>query len=173
MKIPIKKISSSGFTLVETLVYLFIFILISSGAIGLLFSLNDLFVQYKLKQALLASGTTAMERILMEIREADSVIVSDSVFASSTAGVLVLDKGVDTIKIDTEAGDLGLYKNNLLEGVLHSDEIDVVGTTYYYYDQDGIILIRVKLDLSSTAGLQTEDWSLTGGAIIRSSYEAN
>jgi len=173
MKISLKKVSNSGFTLVETLVYLFIFILISSGAIGLLFSLNDLFVQYKLKQALLASGTTAMERILLEIREADSVTIADSVFASSTAGVLVLDKGTDTIKIDTEAGSLGIYKNNILEGVLHSDEIEVTGSTYYYYEQDGMVLIRVRLDLSSTVGVQTEDWSLTGGTIIRSSYETN
>ena len=173
MKIFLKKTSSSGFTLVETLVYLFIFILISSGAIGLLFSLNDLFVQYKLKQALLASGTTAMERILLEIREADSVLVADSVFASSTAGVLVLDKGVDTIKIDTDGGDLGLYKNNALEGVLHSGAIDLVGSTYYYYEQGGVTLIRARLDLSATAGSETETWSLTGGAIIRSSYETN
>ena len=139
----------------------------------MLFSLNDLFVQYKLKQALLTSGTTAMERLLLEIRESDSVMIANSVFASSTAGVLVLDKGTDTIKIDVEAGNLGLYQNNLLEGVLHPEEVDVIGSTYYYYEQGGVTLIRVRLDLSATAGSETETWSLTGGAIIRSSYETN
>lgn len=169
MNINFKKIT--GFTLIEILVYISIFMLVSGGALSLLFSLDDLFVQYKLKQNLLSSGTAMMERLLVEIRESDSFVSADSLTASSTAGKISLDKGVETIKILKNGNNLELYRDGNLESVINNSNVEVLGATFYHYEQNGVELVRVKLDLRSSLESQTEDWSLSGGAIIRGSYE--
>lgn len=162
---------SRGFTMVETLVYIFLFSLLSAGAITMLISLNDLFVQYKLKQDLLNSGTVAMERILTEVREADEVLLLKSEIASSTAGTLTLVHETDEISIRKNSDQLELYKNDIFETSLHTDSVEIEGATFYYYIENGIELVRIRLDLMSTQGSQTERWSVTGGSIIRGTYE--
>lgn len=173
MNFSIKNNHNFGFTLVEILVYIAIFILITTSAIGLLFSLSDLFTQYKLKQSLLESGTNIMERLFVEIREADSIVLTESEIASSTAGALALDKGTETIKFIKVGNNLESSKDNVFLGNLNNSNVSILGATFYYYEHNGVELIRVKLDLRSTLGLQTEEWSVNGGAIIRSSYENN
>ena len=171
---PLLKIRQRlGFTLVEILVYISIFVILSVGAIGFLFSLDDLFVQYKLKQNLLASGTTIMERVLLEVREADSLVMADSIIESPSNGVISLDKGYETVEILKNGNNLELYRDNNLESIINSSEVEVLGSTFYHYEQNGVELIRVKLDLRSSVESQTEDWTITGGAIIRGSYETN
>ncbi|USN87369.1 MAG: prepilin-type N-terminal cleavage/methylation domain-containing protein [Candidatus Nomurabacteria bacterium] len=170
MKLHLKQNNKAGFTLIESLVYIFIFVLISGGAIGLLFSLNDLLLQYKLKQELLASGTAAIERILIEARQADTLTLAGSVLASSTAGVIILTQDANSTKIMKNGTQLELYKNGVLESTLTTANVDVVGSTFYHYTLNNKELIRVRLDLEANIGNQTETWSVSGGAIIRGSY---
>lgn len=162
--------NKSGFTLVEVLIYIFIFILVSGATLGLLFSMNELFVQYKLKQDLISSGTTAMERILLEIREADTITLAGSTLASSTAGIVTLENNSDTIKIQKNGTQLEIYKNDVFDGLLNKSTVGVTGVTFYHYKKDGVDLVRVKLDLQANGGNQVEVWSVTSGAIIRGSY---
>ena len=169
MNFLIKTSRNFGFTLVEILVYMAIFILVSTSAIGLLFSLDDLFTQYKLKQALLESGTNIMERLLIEVRESDSVSLADSVLTSSD-GTLTLDKATETIKFIKNGNNLELNRDGVFEGNLNSSNIEILGATFYQYEQNGVELVRVKLDLRSTIEDQSEEWSVSGGAIIRGSY---
>ncbi|KXJ98310.1 MAG: hypothetical protein UZ19_OD1000742 [Parcubacteria bacterium OLB19] len=173
MKYFLKVRQKLGFTLVEILVYISIFVMVSAGAIGFLFSLDDLFVQYKLKQDLLASGTTIMERILLEVREANTLVLADSVIESASAGAITLDKGYETVEILKNGNNLELYRDNNFESVINSAEVEVLGSTFYRYEQNGVELIRVRLNLRSSEESQTEDWTITGGAIIRGSYETN
>jgi type II secretory pathway pseudopilin PulG len=161
----------AGFTLVEALVYIFIFLLISIGAIGLLFSLDDLFVQYKLKQALLASGNSMMERVLLESREAESVVLADSILASSTSGILSLDRDGETLRFEQNGSQLEFYRGGNLETVLGGELIEVVGVTFYHYETaEGVELVRVKLELRAVLADWTEEWELNGGVILRGSY---
>jgi len=159
-----------GFSLVEVLVYIFIFTLVSAGALGLLFSLNDLFVQYKLKQSLFSSGTAMMERLLLEVRESDSLVIAQSQLASSTAGVITLEKYTNLTKVEKVGDELYLSFNDVLEGSLHASDVEIIGATFYHYEYGGVEMVRIRLDLRATAGSQVEEWSVTGGAIIRGSY---
>ena len=159
-----------GFTLVEWVVYLAIFFMVSGSSLGLIFSLDDLLLQYSARQSLLNSGSMIMERILLEIREADNVVLAQSVLASSTAAILSLEKNSQIIKIKKNGNSFELYKNSNLVGKLHESKVEVVSGTFYRYEADGKELIRVKLNLSATVGGQTETWLLSGAAIVRNSY---
>ena len=173
MNLLLNKKNNSGFTLVEGLVYIFIFILLSGGALTLLFSLSDLFVQYKLKQDVLSSGTVAMERMLLEIREADTVTLASSIIASSTAGVLVLENATNTIRIQKNVNQLEIYREDVFEGILHTSTVEVPELTFYHYIENEVELVRINMKLRSSSGSLTEEWEVNGGAIMRGSYEGN
>lgn len=148
----------AGFTLVEVLIYIFVFILLSGGALGMFFSLNDLFVQYKARQAVLTSGTAIMERILLEIREADTVITAgaDNLTLNNDSSTINIEKISDDIKVNSIA--------------LNASTVDVTSVNFTSYTTaDGVNLVRVSLGLSSSLGGQTETWTIYSGAILRGS----
>ncbi len=158
------KKSTTGFALIEVLIYIFIFILISGGALSLLFSLSDLFTQYKIRQALLASGTTAMERMILEIREADSVV------ATSTGSVTLMND-LDTVNFRKNGNQLDLYKNDILQSTLNTSTVEVVDVSFNSYVLNEIELVRIQLELRSTVGAESEDWIINGGVILRGAYD--
>jgi len=173
MNLLLNKNNNAGFTLVEGLVYIFMFVILSTGALTLLFSLSDLFVQYELKQDVLSSGTTAMERMLLEIRESDEVTLSGSIIASSTAGVLILENGTSTVRIEKNGNKLEIYKEGVFESVLHTSTVEVPELTFYHYVKDEVELVRIHIKLQSSSGSLTEELDITSGAVIRGSYAAN
>jgi type II secretory pathway pseudopilin PulG len=158
------KKSAVGFTLVEVLIYIFVFVLISGSSLGVLFSLSDLFTQYKIRQALLATGTSAMERMVLEIREADSV-------TSTAAGELTLTNNADTIFFQKNGSQLDLYKNGVLQGTLNTSTVEVISVSFHSYLLNQVELVRIQLVLRSIVGTQSEDWTINSGVILRGSYD--
>lgn len=162
-RLRFKKLAA-GFTLVEVLIYIFIFMLISGGAVSLLFSLSDLLTQYKIRQALLTSGTVAMERMVLEIREADSVV-------SASTENLTLMNDSDTISFRKNGSNLDLYKNDLLQSTLNTSAVEVLDINFHSYSLNDIKLVRVQLELRSIVGTESEDWTINSGAILRGAYD--
>jgi len=168
---PYKNSLAFGFTIVELVIYLAIFLALSIGAISLLFSLNSVLVQHQLKQELLVSGTTALERILLEVREADLVMASSSVLASTTAGRLSLvSASGDVTSFELTNGSLNMIINGTNQGNLVGENTTVNQATFYYYEVNGVELVRVLLDMTAMIGQVSSDWSLEGGAIVRGTY---
>lgn len=165
--------SQQGFTLVELLVYLFIFTIITSASIGLVFSLDKLLVQYGLQKDLMTSGVAIMDSLLVEIREADHVIMTDSVIASTTAAVLVFEKGSDVLRLEKEGASINVYRNNIFDRKLNQDKVSVTDLIFFHYTDGESEFIRVSLNLGATLGDQTESWTIGGGALIRGSYETD
>ena len=62
-----------GFTLVEMLVYLAIFTIITTASVAFLISLDKLIGQYEVETALYRSGSNVMEQIILGARQADQV----------------------------------------------------------------------------------------------------
>lgn len=167
--LPIKY--RQGFTIVEWLVYVFVFFLISGGAMGLLFSLNTLFIQHQVRQVVLESSTAILERTLLEVREADSVLLAQSTLASTTAGMLTLTNNATTTKIQKNGNNLELYKNGVFESLLHTSEVRVIRSSFYQYESNGVELVRVVLEVESSIGGFSESWTISGSAILRGTYE--
>lgn len=168
-------IKQRGFTLIETIVYLAIFVTVTAASITLLLSLQELTNQYRVKQALLTSGSAIMERTLLEAREARAVVVAESVLASSTAGVLALEvateTATDTVQIIHNGTAVRLLEPAGMQD-LHASDVTVDAFTVFAYETGttGTQLVRVQLEVSATRRGYTESLTLQGGAIIRGSY---
>jgi prepilin-type N-terminal cleavage/methylation domain-containing protein len=164
--ITVKK--NSGFTLVEVLVYLAIFLVVSTGAITLIVSLDDFILQYKVETSLYRSSTNVLEQVVTAARQAESFDASNSVLDSSTTGSLVVLKGgVGTVVKRTPTGDITLTVGGVDKGSLLSGNVVSDGFTVYKYDTAVGTFLRVKLDLTATESGITKTTSMYTGAVIR------
>lgn len=159
----------SGFSLVEMLVYIAIFMIVTVASVGFLFSLQDLIGQYRLETTLYRSGSNVMEQILLAIRQADSVNVLNTIEDSPSTGKLTLNNLSTTTTFTLDSNALDLAINGVDYGDLTTDSVTVDGFTVYYYPMaSGREFVRVRLDLTATIdGTLSKSITLNGGAVVR------
>jgi len=79
-----------GLTLIETIIYVVIFFIVSVVLVQALFNMSRVFAEVRLSRVVNHSALTALERLTREIRQANSVDEAASVF-DVHPGRLVLD----------------------------------------------------------------------------------
>jgi type II secretory pathway pseudopilin PulG len=157
----------AGFTLLEVLVYLSILIVVSTVAVSLLVSLDDIIDRYKVDTALYRSGTNVMEQVVVELRRGDEFNVASSVLADSATGTIAINNGATTTIISRVGDELRLTINGVEYGNLLQDSVAVTGFTVYKSDTASGTFVRVKLELTATAESVSKSIDLYGGAVIR------
>jgi type II secretory pathway pseudopilin PulG len=158
-----------GFSLVEVLIYLAIFLMVTTASVAFMFSLDELVDQYRLETILYRSGTGVLEQVLLAIRQADQVNLVNTVEDDSLLGKLTVESAATSTTFELVAGALDLTINSIPYGDLTSEQVTVDGFTVYYYPlPGGQEFVRVKLDLTGTLdGAVSKSVSLYGGAIVR------
>lgn len=159
----------SGFTLIEMLVYLAIFMVVSTAAVTLLLSLDDFVDQYRLETRLYRSGTNVMEQILFAARQADAVDLVNTIEDTPSNGKLTVESAATSTAFTYTANDIELAINGVEYGAMTSDAVSVDAFTVYYYDSGESELVRVRLELSTSIDGVSKSLMLHGGAVIRGS----
>lgn len=160
---------TSGFSLVEVLVYLGLFVLIVTSSIGLVFSLDSLVKQYQAETALYRSGTQTMEQLLLVIRQGDQLNVFDTIQASPSTGRIAVANPATSTAISKLGDELLLEINGDSYGNMLPSNVAVTGFTVYHYPQAVGEFARVILELTATAGDVTRTETFYGGSVIRGS----
>ena len=158
---------NKGFTLIEMLVYLAIFMIVATSSVTLLLSLDDFIDQYQVETALYRSGSSIMEQVVVELRQADQFDVANSLTENSSTGVLAIVNGAATTRFTKSGDDIVLTKNGVNFGNLNSESVSVTGFTVYRYTSAAGTLVRVHLQLATSVDDTTKTVDLYGGAIIR------
>lgn len=161
------KQSAFGFTLLEVLVYLSILIVVSTVAVSLLVSLDDIIDRYRVDTALYRSGTNVMEQVVVELRRGDEFNVASSVLNDSSIGAVAVNNGATTTIVSRLGDELILTINGEEYGNLLQDSVIVTGFTVYKSDTTNGTFVRVKLELTATVESVTKSIDLYGGAVIR------
>jgi type II secretory pathway pseudopilin PulG len=156
-----------GFTLIEMLVYLGIFMLVSTASVTFLLSLDDFIDQYKVETALYRSGTNIMEQIVVELRQSDQYDSLNSIIENPDTGVLAIQNGASSTVFTKTGDDIALTKGGVSYGNLNSDNASVTAFTVYRYVTAVGTLVRVHVRLSATVDETTKVVDLYGGAVIR------
>lgn len=156
-----------GFTLVEVLVYLAIFTMVTTAAIYLLFTLNDVVDKYRVNTLLYRSGSTALEYMVTEMRQADQFNVGGSVVHTAATGTLAIINNSTSTTFTKSGDELLLTINSVDYGNLVDDAVSVDGFTVYNYSTAVGTFVRIKLSLTATVGSSTKSTTLYGGAVIR------
>lgn len=157
-----------GFTLIETMVYAAVFVLLASGAFAVMLSLQDLLVQYKAQQDLYTSATTLMERTLLSVRQADGVATAASTLQSTSSVLaLVTDTGTSTWSIVDEQM---VFTTPTTTSVVATPAVTVERFWVTAYETNGIDFVRIDLAVTTAASSSLPAYELRGGAVVRGSY---
>ncbi len=161
--------TTAGFTLMETIIYVAIFMFVSVGSIAVVFTSQELLAQYQVRQSLFVTSTTIMERVLMEVREADATVPAESAFATST-GALALETASGTKQFLLEDNRLTFSDEEGEQTTLQPDSVEVTDFFVEHYTHDGGEFVRISLAVFTAQQDYSETYTLRGGAVIRGSY---
>ncbi|MDA8596813.1 type II secretion system GspH family protein [Candidatus Pacebacteria bacterium] len=167
MKVPTPRTSkTSGFSLVEMIIYMAVLILVAVMSVGALLGLQEVLAQYQAQKLVQRSATTALERILYEVRMADSV--TSASYAAD--GSLTLENAGVPVLFATSSRALHITVDGEDLGALTDDRVTVDTLRFYNYD-DVSEIVRVELTLTGTIGDQSVTRTFNAGTVLRNAYE--
>lgn len=159
-----------GFSLVEMLVYVAILMIVSSGALSLLFSLTDQINTGRAERIVSHSAEVTLERMLGDIRGSVAVNLFSSTL-ESTPGVLTVETAATSTQFSVSSGAIVVEENGTIIGPLTDDRVTVDSLIFYRYDNSVTEMVRVAMTLSATVGEATVTRNFEAGAVLRGSYE--
>lgn len=159
-----------GFTLIETLVYLGVMVLVASALVTTFLSLDTTLLKNRIDRSLTESVSVSLERISRAIRSADSVDIPGSTFGTSP-GVLKLTEGATTTVFSLVSGRLTMSINGVDQGPLTSEAVTVGELTFTRYAGAVSELVRVALTLSAVSDTASSTRTFYTSAVVRGSYE--
>ena len=142
-----------GYTLVEALIYIAIFIIMSSIIVSLILSILETNRQVLPINSLSNNATSALEIMIKEIRAAVGINVANSVFSDSN-GVLDLntldaDGRPREAKFYLDSGTLKFDEGGIYLGPLTASDVLVTSATFDLATSTNESLIKIELDLTS------------------------
>lgn len=170
----IKKRLNQGYTLPEVLVYIVLFVIMSTLVVSMLLTMSKSFSEIRANRDLSRSGTSVMERIEREIQNAESIDTGNSTLGTSP-GVLMLnghDSGgvARTVRFVIASGALRVYENDVDQGVISADPTTVTSLIFQSITTAKGTGVKVSLTLSDARGTQTRSESFYTTAALRGSY---
>ncbi len=165
--------ATRGYTLVEAIIYIAILAMLVVVFIQLLFSLTRSYASFRLARDLVSSSGAALDRMISEIRRAESIDVSSTLGVSP--GHLVLN----TTDEGGEATTVDFYlSNNAL--MVEEGGGSVASTTSARVTVDNLVFrqittaessaVKVELTLSAARGAVTRTAKFYTTAVLRGSY---
>ena len=170
--------SRGGFSLVETLIYVAILAAVSIFIVNSILMITKSFNNYRAWRNVNAAGEAAMERMVREIKLADSINMGTSVF-DSNPGHLALN----TIDPDTEAattiefyvsGNALMIKEGVQSGaVLTPSSVELMNLIFREVATSTDTkskAIRIEMEIRSGTGNYQKTARFYDTAILRRSY---
>lgn len=165
-----REVPVRGFTLVETLVYLGVMVLVASALVTTFLSLDTTLLKNRTDRSLTESASVSLERIVRAVRSADSIDIAGSTFGISP-GVLELTEGATTTVFSLASGRLTMSINGANQGPLTSGAVTVEELTFTRYAGAVSELVRVALTLSAVSDAASSTRTFYTSAVVRGSYE--
>lgn len=169
-----KKINNRGVSLIETVLYITLLLLIMSVIVQTFISMGGVYKNIKLTRELESSGAIVMESMLREIRNAKSVVVGNSVLGTSP-GILEIS-GVDeslniyNVVFDGSSGSILVSKDGVTPVALTSSSVSISNLIFTYISNANSEGVRIELEVSGTIGALSKSKKFYGFAVLRGSY---
>ena len=163
-----------GFSLIEIIIYISIFAMISIVVINSFVVVVNSFSNTKTTRDLLESGNTSLERISREIRQAKNIDIGNSTFASSP-GVLQLNStnaGGTTriVKFAVVNGALNLYQDGALTGNLVGANISVTSLIFRRISTGTGEAVKIEVTFQDNRSKTLRSESFYDTVLLRGNY---
>jgi hypothetical protein len=155
--------------------YVALLLIIGSAVLTAFTTITSSYRKVKAGAAVEGSVQLGMERMVREIRAAEDVDVSASVFATSS-GVLVLqytndDGSALTKKWQLIDGALHLFVDDVDQGALTTDRVVVSDLTFYLITTAESKAVKIQMTLQSGSGAQETVANFYDTVVLRGSYD--
>lgn len=166
-----KYIYKKGYSLVESLIYIAVFIIISSVIVSLIILILDLNRQALLISSLNRDAVSSLETITREIRSAKSVDISNSVFSTSSGSLQLntIDNANQSqlVKFYLNFGIIKMNKDSIYFGPLSSSNVVVNSLIFNLSTSTEQSLIKIQLSLRATSGKYTKEETFYSSVRLR------
>lgn len=163
--------SSAGFTLIEMLVYVAILGLVISVFVASFVALLRTQSQVQMNRAVLHTTTLVTDRIMRDIRNADSIDSGASVLGSSPGVLtLVMDDDGNTVSYALDGDLLTVSENGGAAEALTPGSVSVTSLTFEQVLADASEGVHLELSFIVEEGRASTTRALTGFAVLRGSY---
>jgi ABC-type lipoprotein release transport system permease subunit len=161
--------SASGVGAVELVIYTAILGLLTVAVITTTLSLNSTFQKSRAERVLVSAGSTAIERVTRDIRDADSINVPASTL-NATSSVLTLVTGATTTQYRLQNETLLVTVNGVDLGAVTAQNIRATSFVAVRYTSPKSDMVRIILDLTRTDRFATSTKRFTTSAVLRGGY---
>lgn len=176
MKFSLKQKFITGFTLVETIIYVAVFAMISIALVQLTISINQTYAAIKSTQALEVSASDSLNRMSHDIRNSTSVIMGDSSVFGVSPGRLSLSYKDSTGALRTveyyldSSNMLQVKENNISMGKLTASSTPVSNLIFTLINTGNSTAIKIDMSLETQKNKATTTESFHSTYILRGSY---
>lgn len=157
-----------GFSLIEVVVYIGIFMVVSVGSVLMLLTLQKQVYQYRANQALARNAMSVMERLMLDIRSAGSL--STGTFGSSP-GNMTLVNGTTTTAYGLSGGNVTVAVNGAASAALNGTPVSVSSLKFDHFDNGVSEAVRATVIFQSTVGGVVVIETFTDTAVLLGSYD--
>ena len=151
-----KRESLGGYSLIETLIYIFILVIIIMAVIGLVIAMIRAIDTFRVEREINHGAQVALERIVREIRSADSIDLAGSVF-NTNPGQLKLVKVGTNYNFSVSNNSLILVENSGSAISLLPTEVIVPSLIFRHIIGSASDSVRIELTLSHNADQNREE----------------
>lgn len=156
-----------GFSILETIFYISIFIILSVVVINAMTTITKAFKETTI-QTELVQGGNIMERISREIRQAYGI---NSITENSLKLNITDSNGVNkTTTLTFTNPNISISENDILIGNLNTQNITVTGFTFTQIDTEKGLAVKVFLTIKSNHDLLNRNENFYDTIVLRGMY---
>ena len=159
-----------GFTLIEMLVYIAVLVLIAAVFVTSLASLVRTQSNIAMHRTVLRTTTMVTDRIVRDIRNADSVDEGASVLGISPGQLALVMDASDTVTYSLNNGVLEVAENGGAGSALTASAVSVTSLIFSKHTLGESEGVRVELTYTVDTGRASTTKSVTAFGVLRGSY---
>lgn len=163
----------SGFTLVEMIIYIAFFAVLSVLAVEAIMVVMKSFYTLRLTQNINQSATTALERMSREIRNAYDIDTTGSIFNTNPGYLTLRTKDAGgantTVEFYVSNGQVGIKEGGIDKGSLMAKSTTVTGLVFRQITTSNSKAIKIEMSLHDAQGLLTRDAVFYDTILLRGS----
>lgn len=177
MKATSKKLQARnvfrGFTLVEMVIYIAFFAVLSTLAVEATITVMKSFYSLRLTQSVNQSATVALERMSREVRNAYDVDTSNSTFNTNPGRLTLNTKDASgtntTIEFYVSSNQLMLKEGGVDKGSLFSKNVTVTNLVFHLITTTNSKAIKIEMTLRDERGTLQQTVKFYDTIILRGS----
>lgn len=164
--IKIQQNRKSGFSLIESLIYITILSVMAVVVVNALVITAKSYSNLKTSRNINNSVVTSLERMTRAIKSADDVVVIESVF-DTHPGKLVLQSSATTTEFYLSSGTLRVKENTVDIGPLTQQELSIDNLVFRLLDNGTTKAVRIEMTMSIVYKNTTKTKKFYTTAVLR------